>query len=469
MEWKILQNETQKLPADGNDYSVKATAKTCTSLNWFGILFCADSLHSPKSGYLFRLMDDGHTELLRFSNEPKNTTKLQTRTGEAPIDGHSYQLRIEKSGSVYRGYIRDVTDEKLTDSQDTGEEPWPVFEFPLKAARGRLAAVVGDTVLDNSEHKTKTGLQIESCDSTNTTGCAIKTYQNPILAGYADPDVLYYQGTYYLYATSSTLKTGYEAYASKDLVNWEYAGVVMGEAWGMGQCYWAPDIMERNGKFYILASVNEHLGIATSDSPLGPFVPEPNYLFDKSIDGHFLIDDDGSVYIYYVSWREEKTYALYGMKMENDCVTPILSTETLLIEAKEEWECQKAPVAEAPYIIKHKGKYYLTYSGSHYESKGYAVGYATSDQPLGPYKKYEANPILSYHYLVHGPGHHCIVTSPDGRDLFILYHTHHDTKEVQPRSLCIDRMRFASVSGKEDKLEVYGPTVTPQPYPLLRE
>ncbi len=466
MEWNILQTETQEISADGNDFSMKATAKAFTSPGWFGIVFGADSLETPKSGYLFRLMDDGHTELLKFSDKPKKTVELQTRTGKAPTDGHSYQLKIEKSKTIYRGYVTDLTNAELADSQNQSRDPWPIFELPLETVNGNLTAIVSDTGLDDSDQRTEADLQIETCDSTNANGCNVKTYQNPILDGYADPDVLYYQGTYYLYATSSTLKTGYEAYTSKDLVNWEYAGIVMGEVWGMEQCYWAPDIIERNGKFYILASVNEHLGIATSDSPLGPFVPEPNYLFDKSIDGHFLVDDDGSVYIYYVSWREEKTYALYGMKMEDDCVTPILSTETLLIKAEEEWECQQSPVAEAPYIVKHKGKYYLTYSGSHYQSKGYAVGYATSDQPLGPYKKYEANPILSYHYLVHGPGHHCIVTCPDGKDLFLLYHTHHDTEEVQPRSLCIDRMRFAPVPGKDDRLEVYGPTVTPQPYPL---
>ena len=154
------------------------------------------------------------------------------------------------------------------------------------------------------------------------------------------------------------------------------------------------------------------------------------------------------------------------MMMEDDCVTPILSTETLVIKADEEWEQQQAPVAEAPYVIKHKGKYYLTYSGSHFESIGYAVGYAVSDHPQGPYAKYEGNPILSYHYLVHGTGHHCIVKSPSGEDMFILYHSHHDTKSVQPRNLCIDRIRFVPEECKDDRLEVYGPTITPQAYPL---
>ena len=295
---------------------------------------------------------------------------------------------------------------------------------------------------------------------------SVPQYQNPILNGYADPDVLFYQGTYYLYATSSTMPVGFEAYQSKDLVNWEYSGRIMEEAWGQKRWYWAPGIIEKGGKFYLLASVNEHLGIAVSTSPVGPFMPEPDYLFDKTIDGHFFLDEDGSLYIYYVSWREGKTYAIYAMKMEDDCVTPILRTETLVIKADDEWELQQAPVAEAPYVIKHKGKYYMTYSGSHFESKGYAVGYAISDSPLGPFVKYEGNPILSHHYLAHGPGHHCLVKAPHSEDIFIIYHTHHNTEAVQPRNICIDRIRFVPEEGKEDRLEVYGPTVTPQPYPF---
>ncbi len=60
-----------------------------------------------------------------------------------------------------------------------------------------------------------------------------------------------------MYATSSTLPVGYEVYTSEDLVNWSYGGVVMEEIWGMKKWYWAPDIMERNGRLYMLVSVNE--------------------------------------------------------------------------------------------------------------------------------------------------------------------------------------------------------------------
>ena len=51
-------------------------------------------------------------------------------------------------------------------------------------------------------------------------------------------------------------------------------------------------------------------------------------------------------------------------------------------------------MAEGPSVLKKEGIYYLIYSANHFESKNYGVGYATSDSPMGPWKKYEENPIL---------------------------------------------------------------------------
>ncbi len=460
MNWKVLKEQSiQEI-----NFALQAEGKVPASEDWWGILFLADSAAPGASGYLFRLTAEGYTELLLLSEKAEEPRTLQRRKTGLLVPDHSYRITIKKQKDIFTGFLED------TSLKTSAFSPWPLFEFPLPAAPGNLAAAVTAIKQTETPQQEKEDLQGEYLPITPLPSepslSQLPMYQNPVLNGYADPDILYYQGTYYLYATSSFLPAGFEAYQSKDLINWEYSGRIMEEAWGLKRWYWAPGIIEKDGKFYLIASIDEHLGIAVSTSPLGPFIPESDYLFDKSIDGHFFLDDDGSLYIYYVSWREGKTYALYAMKMEPDCVTPILSTETLVIKATDDWEQQQAPVAEAPYVLKHKGKYYLTYSGSHFESKGYAVGYAISDSPLGPFVKYEGNPIFSHHYLAHGPGHHCLVKAPDNEDLFIVYHTHHNTEAVQPRNICIDRIRFAPEEGKDDKLEVYGPTVTPQPYPF---
>lgn len=124
-----------------------------------------------------------------------------------------------------------------------------------------------------------------------------------------------------------------------------------------------------------------------------------------------------------------------------------------------------ANINEGPYMLKHEGKYYLTYSGSHFESPLYGAGYAVSDSPLGPFEKYTENPIMQSNSLVHGAGHHAVAESPDGKELFMIYHRHQTLYSTDPREFAIDRMRFTENAKGETVLQVYGPTVTPQPYP----
>ena len=38
-------------------------------------------------------------------------------------------------------------------------------------------------------------------------------------------------------------------------------------------------------------------------------------------------------------------------------------------------------------VYKRQGRYYMTYSGNFFAGPDYAVGYATSAHPLGPYAK----------------------------------------------------------------------------------
>jgi hypothetical protein len=63
---------------------------------------------------------------------------------------------------------------------------------------------------------------------------------------------------------------------------------------------------------------------------------------------------------------------------------------------------------------------------------------------------------------VSGPGHNSIARSPDGKELFVVYHTHADPKRPSDdRVLNIDRLNF----GEQGKLRIKGPTRSPQPMP----
>ena len=106
-------------------------------------------------------------------------------------------------------------------------------------------------------------------------------------------------------------------------------------------------------------------------------------------------------------------------------------------------------VAEGPTVIRRGDKYYLFYSCNDFRSKDYAVGYAVSDSPLGPWKRYEGNPIISRHNVGHhGSGHGDIFTTPEGKMYYVL-HTHFSKEKVQIRRTALVEMRAEEKEGGE--------------------
>lgn len=312
--------------------------------------------------------------------------------------------------------------------------------------------------------------------STYTPQTVTEGYTNAVLGSCADPDVLYYDGVYYMYSTNtSNANNGFKVYSSTDLTNWTDRGwcLTKGDVYGTAG-FWAPDLVEKDGIFYMYYVADEHLSVATSTSPVGPFTQTeaervPMHTDTKEIDAHVFQDDDGQYYIYFVRFYDGNGNSggnhIWGAKLNSDMRTIDESTLTCLISPTESWETDMAAVAEGPYMLKKDGVYYLTYSGSHFQSNSYGSGYATSTSPLGIYNKYAHNPIMQSNSLVHGAGHHCVTTSPDGSELFMVYHCHKDLTTTEPRSLCIDRMQFTTDEDGNTVLEVMGPTVTIQPLP----
>lgn len=297
------------------------------------------------------------------------------------------------------------------------------------------------------------------------------SYKNPVQNGCADPVVLKHDGTYYLYCTDSTthpdMPIGIRVFQSVDLVHWDDKGYALKkeDSWGSDR-FWAPDIVEKDGTFYLYYAAETRICVATAKHPLGPFrqkVKAPMEPESIRIDAHVFQDDDGQYYFYYVHFNQGNE--IWGGKLNDDMMTVDSSSLRRMIAPDQPWERQQAAIAEGPEIIKHEGIYYMTYSGSHFESPDYAVGYATSKSPLGPWEKSPWNPVMKSTTYAHGTAHHCLTTSPDGTENFIVYHRHHSLTETEPRQLSIDRFRFVPVDNGPDRIEVLGPTSSPQPMP----
>jgi xylan 1,4-beta-xylosidase len=273
-----------------------------------------------------------------------------------------------------------------------------------------------------------------------------RTYRNPLLpqVNLADPHVIRVDGRYYLYAT--THSRGYDVYVSDDLVNWTNGGRAFADPRGGA---WAPDVFHHrrgDGKFYLYYTDNvpeakpggphKQIGVAVADRPLGPF-HDRAVLVTDAIDAHLFQDDDGKFYLYYVD-------LFGGFKIKVQPMTdPLTRTgeAATVLRPTEPWEKISGEVTEGPFMLKHKGVYYLMYSGTGADSPNYGIGYATAPSPRGPFTKFPGNPIAHRGGKVLGPGHHSVVEGPHG-GLWLVYHQKWGEEKSFRRFLALDPMWF---------------------------
>jgi hypothetical protein len=77
---------------------------------------------------------------------------------------------------------------------------------------------------------------------------------NPLFAGwYADPELHYFAGRYYLYPTTDRdlhEQAFFECWSSADLTTWRNEGVILDfkdVPWSTNYAAWAPSCAEKNG------------------------------------------------------------------------------------------------------------------------------------------------------------------------------------------------------------------------------
>ena len=257
----------------------------------------------------------------------------------------------------------------------------------------------------------------------------------------ADPYILVYNNKYYAYGTHTD---GFGVFISDDLVHWKRGPMVLTpeNTWGT-RWYWAPEVyyIPSKNKFFMFYSVDEHINVATSDSPEGPFIQEPKAPIteEKGIDTSLFIDTDGKAYLYYVRFTGGNV--IWVAEMDEDLKH--IKTETLkqCVSAIEPWETMMGKITEGPSVVKEGDTYYLLYSANDYRSKDYGVGCATAKSPLGPWKKQENNPIFKRGMkntkdLV-GIGHGAPFKDLNGKYMYV-FHAHQNDTTIHPRYALIN-------------------------------
>lgn len=307
-----------------------------------------------------------------------------------------------------------------------------------------------------------------------------KTYTNPCLEDFTDPEIYFEGGRYYVFGTANgSQNNGVKCYSTTNFRVFKDEGFAFtaGDGFGDG-IFKAANVVKYGDDYYMFyMAKSEELGTtgvtayASSKSITGPYTnPDKRPLTDSLdfIGGQPFVDADGKVYLIYA--RTMGGNKLYGAQLSLDggIAKLDLSTEKLLLVATEPWENAKASVVECGYLIRHGDTYYLMYSGGNYNST-YGTGFATSKSPLGPFVKYEYNPILVSNDQAFGVGAASVFASPDGSEHFIIYLRNYSPTKVRPLCTCIDRIQFVKdAAGGMDILTVQGPSVTPQPLPANR-
>ncbi|MEO5595178.1 MAG: glycoside hydrolase family 43 protein [Chitinophagaceae bacterium] len=341
-------------------------------------------------------------------------------------------------------------------------------------------------------------------------------FANPLPVKLGDPYVLYTDGTYYIYGTGAS--NGFPAYKSADLVNWQSLGQVYtrdtNTSWGI-HSFWAPEVYKVNNKYYMFYSAqwknnptneleNFRIGIVVSDKPEGPFIDfSDKPVFDPGypiIDADVFFDKDGRAYLYYSrccykhpvesglatmakqkGWYNEIEESwVYGIELKPD-FSGVIGEPVLLLrppvsinDKQAEWESRSVTSrevnrrwTEGSVTFKKDNIYYIMYSANNFAGQNYAVGYATSTSPLGPFTKAANNPVLEKNTArggtVTGTGHNNIIYSPDKKEMFCVYHAR-TSATGNDRVVFIDRMTV-----NKGKITVNGPTISPQLLPSVTD
>lgn len=316
-------------------------------------------------------------------------------------------------------------------------------------------------------------------------------FANPVIdADFPDPHVINVDGTYYAYATTGGGKN-LQAATSEDLVEWEMLVDPLPElaSWsGLTPLFsdtphkatWAPAAAQIDDAFVLYYTTpalgmerpdgrpSQCIGVAVADDPAGPFVDESEGPIvcqadlGGSIDSTYFRDEDGNQYLV---WKNDGNCCaietrFYIQELSSDGLSVVGEPADMGVANDTIWE---RSVIEAPTLIARDGTYYLFFSGNDFASAAYAVGYATSEDVLGPYEDAEENPILKTQRPAGGPGHQSVVEDEDG-DLWMTYHAW-DVSRIGyqnggRRSMWIDPLVI-----EDGTASVQGPTAGPQPAP----
>lgn len=265
-----------------------------------------------------------------------------------------------------------------------------------------------------------------------------------------DPFVLVHDGQYYMYGTRGADTwgpgTGFDVYVSRDLENWSEPREVFARTpdfWA-DLNYWAPEVHEYRGRFYMLASFKAEgrcrgTQILAADSPLGPFVPHsdgpvtpPDW---ECLDGTFYVDPQGVPYMVFChEWLQVKDGQMCAVRLSQDLRRAEGEPVVLFCASQPEWADKGAEnyVTDGPFLYTTaSGKLLMLWSSYAQGQYVEAVALSESGRVTGPWTH---QPQLLFQ---RDGGHGMVFRRLDGQLLFVL-HAPNDTPNERPALICVE-------------------------------
>ena len=273
-------------------------------------------------------------------------------------------------------------------------------------------------------------------------------YNEPWILQRADPYVYLHSDGWYYFTASVPAYDKIILRRAKSLA--ELAEAEEKEVWHkhpsgpMSMHIWAPELHYLFGKWYIYFAGGEKEDIwkirpyvleCQGEDPYNdPWIEkgkmtraaEDEFSFEAFSLDATVFENKGK---WYYVWAEKvgvgkQISNLYIAEMENGYT--LRTVQVLLTTPDYDWERHGFWVNEGPGVIKHDGKFFLTYSASD-TGINYCVGMLTADEDsdlLDPRSwEKERYPVLETNaaLAIYGPGHNSFTKDEDGNDI-IVYH-----------------------------------------------
>jgi hypothetical protein len=258
-----------------------------------------------------------------------------------------------------------------------------------------------------------------------------------------DPFLLHSGGTYYMYLSTPFGATQLNAAVLQGSPShWSSPTEVLPTLppWAIKQFTWTPAVYPFGDHFVMyfssvpLAWQSMHcIGVAVSDSLLGPFTPSPTPLVchpehGGDIDAQMFADPagpNGPAHPNYLIWKSDNNSTpgdgppeFWAQTLSDDGLS-LTGHPTRIYWPRLAWQRDRL---EAPQMVKDPyGRIWLFYSGGGiFNDPMYAMGFARCASPLGPCYDTTNVPLIGSNKQGVGPGEETVFVGPNG-STWLLY------------------------------------------------